>query len=91
MMEWSDALSNLTKEQIRHGIRAVRQDRDWPPSIAEFLAASRGSWEHRGAAYKTDQQRLPKPKASKATVSANLAEIKKALLQNNRNSQEIDP
>ena len=35
--EWYDALDGLTPVQLRTAVDRVRQECEWPPSIAEFL------------------------------------------------------
>ena len=35
--EWYDALEGLTPVQLRTAVDKVRQECEWPPSIAEFL------------------------------------------------------
>ena len=35
--EWYDALEGITPLQLRAAVEKVRQECEWPPSIAEFL------------------------------------------------------
>ncbi len=78
MLEWSEALSGLTAEEIKRGIKALKKTEKWPPSIAEFLDSCRGNWEQSGPAYRVSAPALPKPKANKIIVAQNLAKIREA-------------
>jgi hypothetical protein len=56
LAEWADAISDLSDEQVEHGIRAARDEYpDWPPTIGQFRALCRqGSndaldWEQQSA------------------------------------------
>jgi len=50
--EWADAIGTLSAEELRRGITTCRDSLQWPPSIAEFLAAAHQGHEHRTAAYR---------------------------------------
>ena len=80
MQEWAERLGELSGEQIKHGLE--RWDGKWPPNVEEFRKAcigDSGDWEHRGQAYKPFPPALPKPKARKEVVDAEMVKIRKML------------
>jgi len=70
MAEWTDQLSSFTDAQIERGLRQL--DGEFPPSLPAFkkLCLTDDSW----IAHKVFPKALPRPKADKKIV---IAEIKK--------------
>jgi len=79
--EWAEAIAGLSGNEIKVGISNCRNDKSWPPSIAEFIALAKESskdWEHNGQAYKLHQRALPKP-VNRAVGRSALQGLKAAL------------
>lgn len=69
--EWSQGLAGLTGDQIKRGIERCRNDKPWPPSIAEFREAARDGMnaEQRALAARLEQET---PRALPAVTRAEL-------------------
>jgi hypothetical protein len=72
--EWYDALEGITPSQLRAAVDKVRQECEWPPSIAEFLRHTKTA--PRDPCHKI-LSALPPPKGDPAIAKAALAELKR--------------
>lgn len=89
--EWAEALHDLTGEQIQRGLKACRQELQWPPSIAEFREKAIGIPTHaeNAAMYRTHSTlALPRPKADYSKARPFLQTMKAAV---NTSTIAIDP
>jgi len=80
MTEWREGLAGVTAEELKRGLEAWQES--WPPSLPEFRAACLGkseTWEHTGDAYRRFPPALPKPKADREQVEAELAKMRECL------------
>jgi len=64
--EWSRAIRGMSKEQLRRGVDACRDNCTWPPSMAEFrqMATGQGNREQRalyGRIHAEDAERKALP------------------------------
>lgn len=77
--EWYDALvsNNLTPEQIRQGLDKCRDERKWPPTIAEFISLAKPPVTD--AMHKEFDKQLPPPRVPPEVVKENLRKIRAIL------------
>lgn len=74
MREWSVGLAGLEPDEIKRGLETWQDP--WPPSVIEFKQACR---QYATAAHRPFPKALPKPKASREVVQAELAKMRAAM------------
>lgn len=52
---WAVELGTLTPEQLKVGVEAMRR-RDWPPTLPEFMALCKPTFDYSGALYEAIEQ-----------------------------------
>ena len=75
--EWYDALESVSPERIKDAIDLVRDQCEWPPSIAQFLALTVEATPN--ACHRLFPKALPKPPPNKDVASKAMAEIRAML------------
>lgn len=91
--EWSNGLSGVTGEQIKHGLDTWSED--WPPSLPEFRNACMGTKEgkneygmdyvpecYRQRPWTADKKKMlsnDQREANREKIAANIAELKRRL------------
>ena len=75
--EWYDALESVSPERIKDAIDLVRDQCEWPPSIAQFLSLTVEVTPN--ACHRLFPKALPKPPPNKDIASKAMAEIRAML------------
>ena len=77
--EWYDAMvqNNLTPDQIRQGLDKCRDEREWPPTISEFIGLAKPPVVHQ--MHQEFSKQLPPPKISKEKQQFYMKKLKAIL------------
>lgn len=79
--EWSDVLSGITGDQVKHGLNEWKED--WPPTAHQFRSACIGEqkdWKHKGQAYQLiDKSHMLENTASHETARSAIHRMREML------------